>query len=93
LDIEISNVIPALTNLTSRGAVDPVIKVTLLLSESGLVSVHDAVAYGQIRDDTLTGDSIGDDTLMLGADRLTRQAENLVRWGVHVFLGELVIGR
>lgn len=55
LDIDISNVTAALTNLTSRGASEPVVKVTLVLSESGLVSIHDAVAYGEVKDDSITG--------------------------------------
>ncbi|KAF5376021.1 hypothetical protein D9615_007709 [Tricholomella constricta] len=52
---EITGVSEALGNLTERGAVDPVVKATLLLSESGFVSVSEAVAYGEIKDDSLTG--------------------------------------
>ncbi|KAG6911087.1 hypothetical protein DXG01_004602 [Tephrocybe rancida] len=52
---EIVGVSEALGNLTERGAVDPVIKATLMLSDSGFVSVHEAVAYGEIKDDSLTG--------------------------------------
>ncbi|EEB88608.1 hypothetical protein MPER_13477, partial [Moniliophthora perniciosa FA553] len=37
-----------------RGAVDPVVKATVKLSESGFVSVTDAVAYGDIKDESLT---------------------------------------
>lgn len=39
----------ALTNLTEGGAVDPVIKATVALSESGFVSVKEAVAYGETK--------------------------------------------
>ncbi|KAI6022904.1 Hsp70 protein-domain-containing protein [Pisolithus microcarpus] len=35
--------------LTERGAIDPVIKVTVALSDSGFVSVEEAVAYGEIK--------------------------------------------
>ncbi|GLB44149.1 putative heat shock protein 70 family protein [Lyophyllum shimeji] len=52
---EITGVAEAIGNLTERGAVDPVVKATLLLSESGFVSVTEAVAYGEIKDDSLTG--------------------------------------
>lgn len=52
---EITGVAEALGNLTERGAVDPVVKATLMLSESGFVSVSEAVAYGEIKDDSLTG--------------------------------------
>jgi hypothetical protein len=32
-----------------------VIKATVVLSESGFVSVRDALAYGEIKDDSITG--------------------------------------
>jgi hypoxia up-regulated 1 len=41
--------------LTELGAVDPVVKATVTLSESGFVSVSDAIAYGEIKDDSLSG--------------------------------------
>ncbi|KAG5337074.1 hypothetical protein C0989_010915 [Termitomyces sp. Mn162] len=52
---QIVGVSEALGNLTERGAVDPVVKATLMLSDSGFVSVSEAVAYGEIKDDSLTG--------------------------------------
>ncbi|KAG6864109.1 hypothetical protein C0991_012444 [Blastosporella zonata] len=52
---EIVGVSEALGNLTERGAIDPVVKATLMLSDSGFVSVSEAVAYGEIKDDSLTG--------------------------------------
>jgi hypoxia up-regulated 1 len=55
LEVELGNVTEAIANLTELGAVDPVVKATLSLSESGFVSVTDAVAYGEIKDDSLTG--------------------------------------
>ncbi|KAG1902710.1 uncharacterized protein F5891DRAFT_948531 [Suillus fuscotomentosus] len=45
----------AIDNLTERGAVDPVIKATVVLSESSFVSVGDAIVYGEIKDDSITG--------------------------------------
>jgi hypoxia up-regulated 1 len=55
LEVDLVGVTDAITNLTERGAVDPVVKATLTLSESGFVSVTDAIAYGEIKDDSITG--------------------------------------
>ncbi|KAG1889585.1 uncharacterized protein F5891DRAFT_1214806 [Suillus fuscotomentosus] len=44
----------AIDNLTEHGTVDPVIKATVVLSESGFVSVGDAIVYGKIKDDSIT---------------------------------------
>ncbi|KAL0952397.1 hypothetical protein HGRIS_006673 [Hohenbuehelia grisea] len=55
LEAQISGVTEALQNLTDLGAVDPVVKATLSLSESGFVAVTDAVAYGEIKDDSIAG--------------------------------------
>jgi hypothetical protein len=52
LEAEITGVAEAIANLTERGATDPVVKATLTLSESGFVSVSEAVAYGEV---TITG--------------------------------------
>ncbi|KAG6888558.1 hypothetical protein C0992_008187 [Termitomyces sp. T32_za158] len=46
---QIVGVSEALGNLTERGAVDPVVKATLMLSDSGFVSVSEAVAYGKLK--------------------------------------------
>lgn len=55
IEAEISGIPEALANLTERGAIDPVVKATVLLSDSGFVSVQEAVAYGEIKDDSLAG--------------------------------------
>ncbi|KAL4245181.1 Heat Shock Protein 70 (HSP70) [Abortiporus biennis] len=55
LEAEIKGVADAIQNLTDLGATDPVVKATVVLSESGFVSVHEAVAFGDIKDDSLTG--------------------------------------
>lgn len=55
LEAKIVGIPEAIDNLTQRGAIDPVIKATVVLSESGFVSVRDAVAYGEIKDDSITG--------------------------------------
>ncbi|KAM6493377.1 Heat shock protein 70 family [Amanita muscaria] len=55
LEAEVVGVAEAIVNLTDLGVVDPVVKATVTLSESGFVSVTEAVAYGEIKDDSLTG--------------------------------------
>lgn len=55
LQIQINGVAEALGNLTERGAIDPVVKLTVAVSESGFVSAKEAVAYGEVKDDSLTG--------------------------------------
>jgi len=56
LEAEIVGVAEAIANLTELGAVDPVVKATLTLSESGFVSVSNAVAFGEIKDDSISGE-------------------------------------
>jgi hypoxia up-regulated 1 len=55
LQVQVNGVAEALANLTERGVIDPVIKLTVALSESGFVSAKEAVAYGEIKDESLTG--------------------------------------
>ncbi|KAK0447909.1 Hsp70 protein-domain-containing protein [Desarmillaria tabescens] len=55
LEVEVSGVAEAIGNLTERGAIDPVVKATLMLSESGFVSVTEAVAFGEIKDESIAG--------------------------------------
>ncbi|KAF9221713.1 actin-like ATPase domain-containing protein [Gyrodon lividus] len=55
LSVQISGVVEALGNLTERGATEPIIKITVTLCESGFVSVTEAVAFGEIKDESLTG--------------------------------------
>lgn len=55
LQVQINGVAEALGNLTERGAIDPVVKVTVALSESGFVSAKEAVAYGEVKDESLSG--------------------------------------
>ncbi|KAI0944585.1 hypothetical protein AcW1_002258 [Taiwanofungus camphoratus] len=50
LKTDIVGVAEAIRNLTDLGAIDPVVKATIVLSESGFTSVHDAVAFGVIKD-------------------------------------------
>ena len=54
LEAELRDVSGALQDLTDLGAVDPVVKATVVLSESGFVSIQDAIAFGEIKDESLT---------------------------------------
>ncbi|KAJ3743119.1 Hsp70 protein-domain-containing protein [Lentinula detonsa] len=55
LEVEFFGVAEALGNLTERGATNNVVKATVQLSESGFISVTEAVATGDIKDESLTG--------------------------------------
>ena len=55
LEANIKGVAEALKNLTEAGATDPVVKATVSLSESGFASIQDAVAFGEIKDDSIAG--------------------------------------
>ena len=57
LDARISGVAEALASITEAGGIDPIIKATILFSESGFVSVPEAVAYAELKDDSITGAS------------------------------------
>ncbi|KAL5498189.1 LHS1 [Sanghuangporus vaninii] len=54
LEAEISGVKEAFEELSEAGAVDPVVKATLVLSESGFAGIQDAVAYGEIKKESFT---------------------------------------
>lgn len=56
MEVEIGNVAEAIANLTEHGASEPVVKATVTLSESGFISVSDAIVFGDIKDDTITGE-------------------------------------
>jgi hypoxia up-regulated 1 len=45
----------AIANLTEQGALEPVIKATIALSESGFVSISDAIAVGEVKRDSIKG--------------------------------------
>ncbi|PCH43121.1 actin-like ATPase domain-containing protein [Wolfiporia cocos MD-104 SS10] len=55
LQVDIVGVAEAIKNITEAGAIDPVVKATVMLSESGFSSVRDVVVFGEFKDDTLTG--------------------------------------
>ncbi|KAI0659567.1 actin-like ATPase domain-containing protein [Cubamyces menziesii] len=55
LEAEIVGVSEAIQNITEAGATDPVVKATVMLSESGFASVRDAVVTGEFKDESITG--------------------------------------
>lgn len=55
IEVHINGVTDAMQNMTEMGVVDPVVKATISLSDSGFISVSDAFAYGEIKDESLTG--------------------------------------
>lgn len=56
LEAKIVGVAEALQNLTDMGAIEPVVKATLQLSESGFAAVKEAHAVGEVKE-SLTGSS------------------------------------
>jgi len=56
MEVELKGVATALANLTERGAIDPVVKATITLSDSGFIAVTDAVAFGAVKDESITGE-------------------------------------
>jgi hypoxia up-regulated 1 len=77
LEVGIEGVAEAIANLTELGALDPVVKATVTLSESGFVSVSSAVAFGEIKDESIAGMSLSpfSDLMLRGS---CRQAEGLL---------------
>ncbi|KAJ6630178.1 Hsp70 protein-domain-containing protein [Mycena sp. CBHHK59/15] len=71
LEVGITGVAEAIGNLTERGASDPVVKATLTMSESGFVSVSDAIAFGEIKDESIAGKLKG----FFGAGSASSEAE------------------
>ncbi|KAI0772399.1 actin-like ATPase domain-containing protein [Trametes elegans] len=55
LEAEILGVGEAIQNLTDAGATDPVVKATVMLSESGFASVRDAIVSGEFKDESIAG--------------------------------------
>jgi len=58
LDARILGIAEVLANITEAGGIDLVIKATILFSEFGFVSVPKAIAYAEIKDDSLAGASM-----------------------------------
>lgn len=55
LKADIRGISDAIADLIERGAIEPVVKATVALSDSGFVSVKEAYAFAEVKDDSLTG--------------------------------------
>lgn len=73
LDAQIKGVAEALVNLTEKGVVDPVVKATVMLSDSGFASIHDAVLVGEAKEESFTGMNI----IFWPSDSLIRTVDKL----------------
>jgi hypothetical protein len=83
LEAEITGVSEALANLTERGALDPVVKAVVTLSESGFVTIDNAVAFGDIKDESLSGSSFISLVFMQKFQYFVKQANSRVSLGAH----------
>ena len=55
LEANILGVSEAIKNITEAGATEPVVKATVMLSESGFASIRDAVVTGEFKDESIAG--------------------------------------
>ena len=55
IEAELVGVQEAITNLTEAGAKEPVVKLTVGISDSGFATLEDAIVFGDIKDDSITG--------------------------------------
>lgn len=55
IEAELVGVQEAITNLTEAGAKEPVVKLTVGISDSGFATLEDAIAFGDIKDDSIAG--------------------------------------
>ena len=78
LDVEITGVAEAIANLTEKGVIDPMVKATVVLSESGFTSIHDAIVVGETKDESFTGTGLAILAIYI-ADCNFRQAQRLFR--------------
>lgn len=81
LEAKIGGVAEALKNLTEAGAVEPVVKATLALSESGFASVKEAFMVGEVKDESIAGKCLTDSSFILPSF-VARQAEGSVWYRV-----------
>ena len=55
IEAELLGVQEAITNLTEVGVKEPVVKLTVGISDSGFATLEDAIVYGEIKDDSIAG--------------------------------------
>ena len=79
LEAEILGVAEGIKNITEAGATDPVVKATVMLSESGFASIRDAIVTGEFKDESITGKLSSFVVLGSCVMRERRQTERLLR--------------
>ncbi len=59
LSVEIKGISEAIGNMTERllGVGEPVVKLTVELDKDGFVSIPEAIVWGDVKDDTIVGQS------------------------------------
>lgn len=55
VEAELVGVQDAITNLTEAGVKEPVVKLTVGISDSGFATLEDAIVFGETKDDSITG--------------------------------------
>jgi len=55
IEAELVGVQEAITSLTDAGAKEPVVKLTVGISDSGFATLEDAIVFGDIKGDSITG--------------------------------------
>jgi hypoxia up-regulated 1 len=55
IEAELVGVQEAIGNLTEAGAKEPVVKLTVGISDSGFATLEDAIVFGEIKDDSIAG--------------------------------------
>ena len=79
LEAEILGVAEGIKNITEAGATDPVVKATVMLSESGFASIRDAIVTGEFKDESITCKLSSFVVLGSCCMRERRQTESLLR--------------
>lgn len=56
IEAELIGIHEAITNLTEAGVKEPVVKLTVSISDSGFATLEDAIVFGEMmKDDSITG--------------------------------------
>lgn len=55
IEAELVGIQEAIINITEAGAKEPVVKLTVGISDSGFAILDDAVVFGEIKDDSIAG--------------------------------------
>lgn len=55
IEAELVGIQEAITNLTEAGVKEPVVKLTVSISDSGFATLEDAIVFGEMKDDSIAG--------------------------------------